>query len=161
MNRKVEIEFPFLEIKVLATLCDQEEPELCEMLWKNIEKPLKAACHNTLTTGDLFVGYPRPPREPIQAGSQANPIGRKLTLFSDLEPGMLVYSGQKIYVAYGDHLTEPVSTSSSVVGKVDEEFMRDLMRAGKGVWHAHYLEHKSLTMMVRRKELTDDAKTLA
>ncbi len=154
MTRKIEFYFPEMEKRILATLCDEEEPELCDLLWENIAQPLKATCHNTLCTGDLMVVYPRPPKEPTKVGSQAHPVGRKLVRFDDLDQGMIVYGGAKIYVAYGDHLTEPVSSSGSVVAKVDDEYRKEIYHAGKSVWNAHQISHQFVTMIVRRKEMT-------
>jgi hypothetical protein len=90
MNRKIMIEFPDIKSKFSATLLDEEEPELCEKFWQVLETPLKMICHHTLSTGDLFEGYGRPPIHPVEVGSQANPIGRKQWLLSKLDPGMLM-----------------------------------------------------------------------
>ena len=152
MDRKIMIEFPDADIEISATLLDQEEPELCDTFWKSLETPLKMACQNTLATGDLFLGWPRPPRHPVKDGTQANPIGKKRWLLTRLDPGMIIYSGVQLFVAYGPHITEPLLAGGSVVAMVDKEDLDNLMKAGKSVWNAQYMRHRLVTMTVRRKE---------
>ena len=152
MGRKIILEFPDADIEVSATVLDQEEPDLCDTFWKNLETPLKMACQNTLSTGDLFLGWPRPPKHPVKVGTQANPIGRKGWLLTRLDPGMIIYSGVQLFVAYGPDITEPLLAGGSVVAMVDKEDLYNLMKAGKSVWNAQYMRHRLVTMTVRRKE---------
>jgi hypothetical protein len=152
LNKKILIEFPDVDIMCSATLLDEEEPELCDRFWKALEKPLKMICQNTLSTGDYFVALPRPPKHPLKVGSQANPIGRKRWLVSQLDPGMLVYSGCAMRVAYGPHVTEPLLAPGSVIAKVDEESIDDFLKAGKSVWNAQYMTHRLVTITFKRKE---------
>ncbi|WP_144461957.1 hypothetical protein [Siminovitchia fortis] len=150
MSRKIEIEFPDTEIKVLATLLDNDEPELCDMFWDRLETPQKMACGNTWSTGDLYVAAARPPKEPVSIGSQANPIGRNQIPLCDLEPGTLVYTGLEVWVAYGNSITEPLVPSGAAVAKVDEEYLDDFYKAGRSVWESNST-HRLVTMTVKRK----------
>lgn len=153
MNRKIMIEFPDIKSKFSATLLDEEEPELCDRFWKALEKPLKMICHHTLSTGQLFEAHGRPPRNPIQSGSQANPMGKKQWLLSRLDPGMVMYcGGLELDFAYGPHITEPLASSGAWIAKVDPDCLDDLMKAGKTVWNAQCMTHRLVTMTVRRKE---------
>lgn len=153
MNRKIMIEFSDIKIKFPATLRDKEEPELCEEFWQILETTLKMICHHTLSTGDLFEGYGRPPIHSIQSGSQANPIGRKQWLLSRLDPGMLMYcGGLELDFAYGPHITEPLVSSGAWIAKIEKEHLDDLMKAGMSIWNAQYMTHHLVTMVVKREE---------
>ena len=137
-------------IKFPATLLDKEEPEMCETLWSNLEKPVKMFCQNTLSTGDLCSAYPRPPKHPVKVGSQASPVGRKQWLLSQLDPGMLLYGGNDIVFAYGPHITEPLVAGVPVVAKVEDEHLDDLYKAGKQIWNAQFMTHRLVTLTVSR-----------
>jgi len=154
MAKKIEIEWPSIGIAVNATLLEEEEPELSDIFWKILETPLKTICQHTLSTGQLFSADGRPPRHSVKVGSQAAPIGRKRWLLTRLDPGMVTYSGYGgyggIFVAYGPHITEPLPAAGSVVAKVDEEDLEDLMKAGMAVWNAQYMTHRLMIMIVRR-----------
>jgi hypothetical protein len=150
LSKKIIIEMSDTNIKFPATLSEKEEPELCEMFWNLLEKPVKMICQNTLSTGDLFLGFPRPPKHPIKVGSQANPIGRKKWLLSQLDPGMLLFGGDSIYFAYGPHITEPLVAPGSVVAKVEGKYLDDLFKAGKQVWNSQYMTHRLVTLSVSR-----------
>jgi hypothetical protein len=153
LNRKIIIEFLDSKVKVFATLQEKDEPELCEKFWKVLEKPIKMICHHTLSTGQLFTGSGRPPIHPVEVGSQANPIGRKHLLLSKFDPGMLVYvGGHEVAICYGPLITEPLLASGSVVTKVDNESLNDLMKAGMSVWNSEYITHCLITMTITRKE---------
>ena len=152
MNRKIEIEFPEAEIKVYATLRDNEEPEMCDRLWEILEKPVRMANAHTVSTGCFFDARPRPPKHAVKVGTQAKNIGRKKSLYCDLEPGTVLYSGYEIGICYGDHITEPLTTSGTFVAEVDKENMDDLYKAGKFVWNAQYFTHLLTTTIVSRKE---------
>lgn len=155
MVRKIELEWPDAEIKVNASLLEKEEPELSERIWNLLDKPLKMICQHTLSTGQLFSADARPPRHPVTVGSQATPIGRKRWRLTELKPGMVTFSGYGsyggVFVAYGEHITEPLLAAGSVVAKVDNEQIDDLMKAGKAVWNAQFMTHKLMTMTIRRK----------
>ncbi len=155
MVKKIEIEWPEAGMKVDATLLEKEEPELSERIWNLLDKPLRMICQHTLSTGHLFSADARPPRHPVTVGSQATPIGRKRWKLTELKPGMVTFSGYGsyggVFVAYGDHITEPLLAAGSVVATVPKEQLGKLMDAGKAVWNAQYVTHKLMTMTMRRK----------
>lgn len=153
MGRKIEIEFPEVETKVLATLLEKEEPERCNALWNVLKKPIKMFCHHTLSTGQYFGADGRPPRHPVKMGTQAAPIGKKTRLLCQLDPGMIAYpGGHSLRFAYGPDITEPLASSGPVVAKVDKECLDDLMKCGMSIWNAQYMTHRLATIIVRRKE---------
>ena len=154
MDRKIMIEFPDVKIKFCATMLDKEEPDLCDAFWKRLETPLKMACRHTLSTGERFMGEPRPPRHPVKCGTQANPIGKKKYKLCELEFGTIIYNGLRLEFAYGANskLTEPSVSGGSVIAIVDKEGLDDFAKAGKIVWNAQYMTHRLVTMEARRKE---------
>lgn len=152
MKRKIEIEFPESNIKVTATLCSDTEPELCDILWNNIEQPLKMACLHTLSTGHFFDAKIRPSKHPVKSGTQANPVGRHKWYLCDLKPGMLLYTLSEMSAVYGDHVTEPLQGSGTVVAQVDSEYLEDFKKAGNFVWNCQFITHTLATMVVTRKE---------
>ena len=112
-------------------------------------------CQHTLSTGDLFSADARPPRHPVVVGSQATPIGNKRWKLTEMKPGMVTFSGYGsyggVFVAYGNHITEPLMAAGSVVAMVDKGHINEVMRAGAAVWNAQFVTHKLMTMIIRRK----------
>ena len=144
MARKIELEWPSEEITVVATLLEDEEPELCTLLWENLEEPLKLFCRHPVSTGEEFSAAARPPRHPVKTGVV---MGRTKRMFSQIEPGSINYGGLSCY--YGP-CTEPIMVSGAVVGKVSEAQMPVLIKAGKAVWNAYYMLHEPILMYARR-----------
>jgi hypothetical protein len=153
LTKTIEFEWPEIATKVSADLLD-DEPELCELLWKTLEQPLKLFCRHPVSTGCEFGAEPRPPKHPVKTGTQAQPLGRKKWLLSKVAPGSITYG---IFGGYGGisifygPCTEPLPTRGPVVAKVDQKNMDVLVRAGKYVWNAQYLTHTPVIMFARRK----------
>jgi len=155
MSKRIELELPDVGITIKATLKEEDEPELCNDLWKRLETPLKMFCRHPVSTGYEFSAEARPPRHPVETGTQAAPIGRKRWLFTKIEPGMVIYSIVGGYggisVCYGP-CTEPLPARSSVTAEVDEKDMSNLVKAGRAVWNAQYVTHRPMVLIVRREE---------
>ena len=152
MSRKIIIEFPDANIKCTAKLLDKEEPEMCDRFWDALEKPLKMIGQHTLSTGDWCSGFPRPPKHYVKVGSQANPIGKKRLMLTQIEPGSIVYAVNVLKFAYGPHITEPLLAPGPVVAKVDEECLDNFFKGGRSVWNSHYMTHRLVTIIIRREE---------
>jgi hypothetical protein len=155
MSQGIHLEWPEVGIKVTAGLWIKEEPEVCEILWKNIEHPLKMICRHTLSTGGMFSGGERPPRKPIRTGSQTNPLGRRRWLPYQIELGSITnavhggYGGLSVF--YG-RSTECLQAPGTVIAKVESTQMKALAEAGKYVWNAQYITHVPTIMTVSRLE---------
>lgn len=155
MEKEIVLDFPQINTSVRATLLEDGEPELSKILWDNIKTPQKMFCRHPVSTGHEFSGEVRPPRHPVQTGTQAQPIGRKSWLFTRLDPGVIVYG---IFGGYGGlsliygACTEPLPARGGIVGKVKEEDWDNMMKAGKAVWECQYRIHKPMIMYVRRGE---------
>jgi len=155
MAKRIAVEWPEIGLSVKAALLEEEEPELCETLWANLERPMKMVCRHPVSTGEEFSGEGRPPRHPVGSGTQVKPLGRRRWLLTRIPPGSVVYA---IFGGYGGlslfygPCTEPLSARGSVVGRVDDENMGDLMRAGRAIWEAQYSTHRPMVMVARRLE---------
>lgn len=153
MKKMIMIEFTDINTEIPATLLFEEEPEMCDAFWEVLKTPLRMICQHTLSTGDYFQACGRPPRHPVNVGSQASPIGRKRLLLCQLEPGSVVYSGgHDIAVAYGPTITEPLMARGPVVGIVEGGDLDNLWIAGRAIWNAQYMTHRVVTITVRREE---------
>ena len=55
MGKKIYVDFPESKIRVVADLCEETEPEMCEILWNTIkDQPLRMACMHSMSTGHFF-----------------------------------------------------------------------------------------------------------
>ena len=87
MGKKIYVDFPESKIRVVADLCEETEPEMCEILWNTIkDQPLRMACMHTMSTGHFFDAKIRPSASPVKSGTQANPVGRHKWFLCDLKP---------------------------------------------------------------------------
>lgn len=150
MKRVVEIEFPEAGIIVHAALNDAEEPEMCNRLWDLLETPVKMANCHTLSTGCFFDARPRPSRHPVKIGFQASNISRVKRLYSEMEAGMVLYSGYEMGMVYGDHITEPLVASGTYVAQILPEDIEKFYNAGKFVWRSMAFLHEPTTTIMRR-----------
>jgi len=133
--KKIQLEFPTIDTTLTATLLEKEEPELTELLWKNLAKPVKLFCRHPVSTGQEFSAAARPPRHPVKTGTALN---------YSVHGG---YGGISLY--YGP-CTEPITVSGAVVAKIQPEDMLNLIKVGETVWNHYYLLHTPITMTARR-----------
>lgn len=159
MIQKIKVEFPQSRILVTATLLSEDEPEMCKLFWDGLQEPKRFACYNTLSTGHIFDAKPRPPKEPLKLGSQAQPLGRKKILLCDMEPGMIAFFGVNVLCAYGPHITEPIVAPGPVVALVDKDDLGKFEEAGMAIWNVQYAAVKTRVepfqphrMIIRRME---------
>ena len=151
MTRQIELEWPSIETKITATLLETKEPELTELLWENLEKPLKLFCRHPVSTGEEFSAAARPPRHPVKTGTA---LGRHKRMFCEIPPGSINYSVHGGYgglSCYYGPCTEPITVSGAVVAQVPQEELPLLRKAGEAVWKHYYIEHTPITMTARRK----------
>ena len=152
MVRSIVIEFPSVGSSVRADLWEEVEPELCETLWGNLAEPIKMVCRHPVSSGQEFSAEARPPRHPVKSGLG---VGRKRYLYTTVPLGGVVYAvtggfgGLSLY--YGP-CTEPLQIRGSVVAQVVPEDLPKAAKAGKAVWDAQALEHKPMTIVVRRAQ---------
>lgn len=150
--KSVQIYFPESDVSVAANLLVDEEPELCQQLWDAIETPSKMVIHHTISTGDVFVAFPRPPKHPPVTGTQAQPVGRNTNvLWSDLKCGDIFWRGWNIGVAYGK-CTEPLNPGGCIAARVDEADLEQFHKACKNAWYHVYFLHQTPSIIVSRKE---------
>jgi len=151
MTRRITLEWPTIQVQVTATLLETEEPELCNLLWQNLEQPLKLFCRHPVSTGEEFSAAARPPRHPVKTGDA---LGRHKRMFCEIAPGSINYSVHGGYgglSCYYGPCTEPITVNGAVVAKVPDEQMPDLRKAGQAVWNSYYMTHEPITMTARRQ----------
>lgn len=150
MARKIELEWPSISITVTVILLDEEEPELCNLLWENLKNPMKLFCRHPVSTGQEFSAAARPPKHPVRTGVI---LGRNKRMFCEIPPGSINYSVHGGYgglSCYYGPCTEPITVSGAVVGKVSSDKLQLLRKAGLEVWNHYYLKHTPITMIARR-----------
>lgn len=152
MNRTIKLTFPELNIEVRAALLEQEEPEMCDFLWKSLDKPMKTACVHTLSTGEFVMARCRPPREALKTGTQDHPLGRTQSKLGERKPGEISFTGLMYELVYGGNITEPLEGCAGVCARVLEEDLDAFYKAGRGVWASHVKTHELVTMTVERME---------
>jgi len=152
MVRSIVIEFPKIGSSVRADLWEDMEPELCEVLWGNLENPTKMVCRHPVSSGQEFSAEARPPRHPVKSGLG---VGRNRYLYTTVPLGGVVYAvtggfgGLSLY--YGP-CTEPLQIRGSVVARVIPGGLEKAAKVGRAVWDAQALEHKPMVIVVRRGE---------
>jgi hypothetical protein len=151
MTRKIELMWPSIQVTVTATLLEEEEPELSQLLWDNLEHPLRLFCRHPVSTGEEFSAAARPPTHPVKTGVI---LGRTKRMFCEIPPGSINYSVHGGYgglSCYYGPCTEPITVSGAVVAKVSEDQMPLLRKAGEAVWDHYYMKHTPIIMNARRK----------
>jgi hypothetical protein len=145
MARKIEIELPDVGLKATATLLDEENKELCNLFWKNLETPYEVIPTHTMSTGLYVMALGR-----FKHAKDLKTVESKVNkMFPDLEPGDITSSyGKDIGIAYGP-ITEPTGPFP-LVAKADN--IEEIKRIGMAIWEAQFLTKRSLKMMVRRRE---------
>jgi hypothetical protein len=152
MTRKIILEWPSIPIALTVTLLDEEEPELCQILWENLKEPLKLFCRHPVSTGEEFSAAARPPRHPVMTGVT---LGRNKRMFCEISPGSVNYSVHGGYgglSCYYGPCTEPLTVRGAVVGKVNPDELPLLKRASREVWNHYYNKHTPITMIARRAQ---------
>jgi hypothetical protein len=152
MTRKIILEWPSIPITLTATLLDEEEPELSQILWENLKEPMKLFCRHPVSTGEEFSAAARPPRHPVMTGVS---LGRNKRMFCDIPPGSINYSVHGGYgglSCYYGPCTEPITVSGAVIAKVNPDELPLLKRAGREVWNHYYKKHTPITMTVKRAQ---------
>lgn len=155
--RKFIIEFPAVGKQVTCTLLE-DEPEVANGFWDWMATPQKCYTHPTISTGDMFSAWPRPPREePQNLGDQTTPLSKYAPMLctgtkrTESQDGDILWSGSFPCVIYG-YITEPLQAGSAKIGKVDPECMDDLKIGGKDVWYHTVFYHTIGIVNFRRKE---------
>lgn len=152
MSAQISIRFDGFDREIVANIVPDLDTKVLEMVKSALSEPQRLACDHTISTGDYFLARARPPRNPVQLGSQATPLGGKTSLLSQLDAGDILYPGGKdLSFAYGPDITEPLMSRGPVVAKVIPEHLEDFFKAGRLVWDATSSTHKLMTITVTWK----------
>jgi hypothetical protein len=145
LGRKIEIELPDAGLKTTATLLDEDNKELCDFFWENLEQPYEVIPTHTMSTGLYVMGLGR-----FKHAEDIKEVKCKVKkMFPDLEPGDIVSkTGKDIGIAYGP-ITEPTGPFP-IVAKANN--IEEVKRIGMAIWEAQFLTKRPLKMIVRRVE---------
>ena len=148
---KIKVTYPN-GAEIYATVREKEEPELSKaMLDQLAGGPVSCACYHTLSSGNFYIAFPRPPKHPIPSGNQVDVIGKENKMICDLEVGDISNAGFNWTFTWG-FCSEAVPIGGPVVAKVDPEYMDDFLKASRDVWYHDYLYHKLAVLTVEKVE---------
>lgn len=152
MTTIIEISTNQSQVRVTAALREDLPPDVLETFFAATAEPLRMSVDHTMSTGDYFLSRGRPPRHPVQAGSQATPFGGVPVLLSQLKAGDVLYSGgNDMSFAYGPHITEPLVARGPVIARVAPEQLDAYWQFGRDVWEASYRKHELSIITVIRQ----------
>jgi hypothetical protein len=137
MGRLINIAWPSLDIKVVAELADEANPELCEEFWRAL--PFKVMQAHPVVSGEsMYAWTPLVSTAPVHLKERIIdcPIGR--LRFSQS-------TGNKLSVQYGQGL-EPLY--QPVLGQVLPEYLHLLPKAGKAVWESIFWTKEEIFLEV-------------
>ena len=150
MGRKIRIAASGLDETVTATLTDDESNQFADLLWEELEAPLRMWTVQTVSTGDWFIARARPAAKAMPLGTQADPLG-EAQMMCDIAPGAVVYNGhQSLGMGYGPDVSEPLLTQGPVVARADD--LDAFYRIGSHVCDSHFRTHELVTVTVSREE---------
>lgn len=135
----------------LGTVLEQEEPECSAKVYELLANgPVRLACYHTVSTGGFFAGFPRPPKEPVAAGTQVDGIGRHNKKIYDLGPDEICWTGWNFWFSYMPN-TEPVGIGGPTVVKIDPDSMESYLKGCNTVWDDQYTAHVLPVIIVEKE----------
>lgn len=149
MSTKIKITFPNGFV-AHATMRDEEEPECCAASLEFLKDgPCKCVNYHTVSTGDLFGVFPRPPKHPVPAGSQVSYVGTESKMIYDLNDYDISWQGFNWVFTYGP-CTEPVYLGGPVIATVDEPYREGWKQACRDCWFHQYIYHKVVIITIEK-----------
>lgn len=141
MGRLIDIAWPQLNVKVVAELNDERNPELCEEFWQQL--PFKVTqAHPVVSGASMYAWTPVVSSAPVHHRE----------MITDCPIGRLRYSqstGNKMSVQYGKG-QEPLA--QPVLGQVLPEYCHLLPAVGKAVWNNLFYEKDVIFLEVSAHE---------
>ena len=155
--RKFVIEFPEYNISAVGTVLE-DEPQNADSFWDWMAKPQKCFTHPTISTGEHFSCWPRPPYDPPAAtGDQTTHLSNNSPILctgdkpTESHDGEILWSGWNPAVTWG-YITEPLISGDAVVGQIDPEYIDALQKGGKQIWYQTVFHHTLGIVIFHRKE---------
>jgi hypothetical protein len=144
--RQIEIEWVELKTKVTATLADDRNKNLCDLLWAHL--PYHSIQNHALVSGNHLY-HLCPIRELVYTSARVKEDRRQS------QDGTVFLSHlQHLAVKYGP-LTEPISAAA--VAYVIPEHIPLLQEAGRGCWESAYRGKQVVEVRVTRHGESADA----
>lgn len=152
MAREIEIEWPELGSKVVATLLEDKNPSLCKVLWSNL--PIESVQSYSVASGDRMylchniVAFVEPEYtetydEPKYWGNMPMERLKGTVVFSTM--GSIWGLG----IWWGGKFVEPSPVSP--VAQVRKEDLETLQKVGEQVRHEFVCHSKYYSVIVRRR----------
>ena len=150
--RKVKFTFPN-GFTAHAVVLD-EDVQASDALWESLAEPLRIACHNCVSTGRGFIGFPRAPKEPMMIINQGDTVytGEGVKLLTDVKAGeVYIRDRWNLFFIWG-RCTEPLNPGGPQVLQVAEEDLEQYVDACHDVWLHTYFYHKLAVIVMEREE---------
>lgn len=140
MKKEMEIEWIPLEIKVSATLLEDKNPKLCDLLWKNL--PYNSIQCHALISGQHIYHY-----NPIVESFFVEPEVKESRAKS-LDGTVFLSYLQHLSIKYGD-VTEDLPAAP--VARVPLKDISKLKEAGRKCWESTYKTKEPIEVRVTKK----------
>lgn len=153
MSREIEMEWPELGVKVVATLAEDKNPGLCKVLWDNL--PIETIQSHCAVSGDAMyachniVSFIEPEYVETYEDKKEYWGHMPKKLIGTVQFGTMG-SIWGISVRWGEEFTEPVP--SAPVAYVKKEDLGKLREVGKKVRDGMLFFNKYYRLIVRRRE---------
>lgn len=138
--RQIEIEWVQLNTKVVATLAEDKNPELCDLLWNYL--PYSSIQHHALISGQHLYHY-----DPIVESFFA-PAKMKQSRSQSPDGTVFLSYLQHLSIKYG-FLTEDLPAAP--VARVIPEHIEALKKAGAAIWNSTFKTKQLIEVRVSRK----------
>jgi Protein of unknown function (DUF3830) len=141
MTKEIQMEWLELGISVNATLWDDKNPKLCDLLWESL--PTESIQSHAMASGEQIVAVLNIRATETGAYSELESEGRPGTIY------MYTQSYSALWINYGP-VTEPAL--SAAIGMVAESDIEKLKTAGRAAWDANFRTHHPLRVILRRRQ---------
>lgn len=135
MPRAISITWPELDVSVVASLADDENPELCSEFWRHL--PFGIVQSHPVVSGSsvtMWLPYLSKAPTPVRESIVDAPLGRIR---------LSQATGSKLSIQYGTGL-EPAQ--QAVLGRIDDEHLGVLPTVGREVWDNLFWRKQPLTV---------------
>lgn len=149
-ERKIEMEWPELGVKVTATLADDKNPRLCDVLWNNL--PIESIQGHSLVAGQHIM-IPHNIVSFVKPEYEEDYTARKYWGNNTLRPGSIrinTFVSQQMSVQWGPERYEPGKVAP--IAFVDEKHLDKLREVGKKTLAGmFYIPVKYYKVIIRRE----------
>jgi hypothetical protein len=135
MSRKIWISWPEIDVRVSATLADEQNPELCDEFVRSLPFGIVQS-HPVVSGSSVTMWLPYLSKAPVSVSESIVDAPRGRIRLSQA-------TGSKLSIQYGVGL-EPAK--QAVLGIVDEEYVDVILQVGREVWENLFWRKQDLTV---------------